>query len=190
MNNILVPVGFLVASFVLLAGCNTAPAPISRNETTLITTPGEGPPDARPGACYGKDVTPAKIEVVTEQVLVSPAQFASDGAIIKPAIYDSSTRQAITEPRKEFFFEVPCPAVLTQEFITSLQRALKARRLYRGALTGIMDERTRRAIRKFQIPGGLNSNILTMDTARQLGLVAYGRDGLDAGPAPEPSTSE
>ncbi len=178
MKSIYLPLGFAVISSLLLAACETATMPQSQSETTLISTPGEGPPDARPGACYGKDVTPATIEVVTEQTLITPARIAPDGAIISPAVYDTLTHQAIIESRKEFFFEVPCPEMMTTDFITSLQRALKARGLYRGRLSGVMDERTKRAIRKFQIPAGLNSSILTMDTARQLGLAAYGRDGF------------
>ncbi len=179
MRHLPAPLGLPLILGLTLAAC-TAPAgpPAPGHETILITTPGEGPPDARPGACYGKDVTPAVVEVVTEQVLVEPAQFSDDGTIIKPATYQTSTHQAIVEPRKEFFFEVPCPDQFTPEFITSLQRALKARGLYRGRLSGVMDERTRRAIRKFQIPRGLNSDILTTTSALELGLLAYGRDAL------------
>lgn len=176
------PYGLSLILGASLAAC-TVPAgpPAPGHETILITTPGEGPPDARPGACYGKDVTQAVVEVVTEQELVEPAQFAEDGAIVKPARYRTTTHQKIVEPRKEFFFEVPCPDVFTSEFITSLQRALKARGLYRGRLSGIMDERTRRAIRRYQIPNGLNSDILTTSTARELGLLAYGREGISPG---------
>ena len=164
---------------VFLAACSTGYSPPPPgHETILITTPGEGPPDARPGACYGKDVTQARVEVVTEQELVEPAKFGENGTIIKPATYRSTTHQRIVEPRKEVFFEVPCADRFTVEFVTSLQRALKVRGFYHGRLTGKMDERTRRAIRKFQIPNGLNSDILTMKTARLLGLVEYGRDGL------------
>ncbi len=182
MKHFLGPVGlplFLGASLAACTGPAGPPAP--GHETILITTPGEGPPDARPGACYGKDVTQAVVEVVTEQELVEPARFAEDGAIIQPARYRTTTHQKIVEPRKEFFFEVPCPETFTPEFITSLQRALKVRGLYRGRLTGAMDERTRRAIRRFQLSRGLNSDILTTSTARELGLLAYGREGITPG---------
>lgn len=180
MKNIRLSLGLAVVSSLLLTACETSIMPQSQSQTTLISTPGEGPSNAQPGACYGKDVTPATIQVITEQALITPARIAPDGAIISPAAYSTSTHQTIIEPRKEFFFEVPCAEMLTIDFITSLQRALKVRGLYRGRLTGIIDERTKRAIRKFQIPAGLNSSILTMDTARQLGLIAYGRGGLQA----------
>ncbi len=180
MMYIFKPLGLAAIASLVLLGCNAGSEPVVLNQTTLITTPGEGPPDARPGACYGKDMTPAVVEVITVQVLLQPAKIAPDGAIMRPPSYKTSSYQNIIQERREFFFEVPCADVLTRDFIASLQRALKARQLYRGTLSGVMDARTRRAIRKFQIPNGLNSDILTLDTARSLGLVAYGW-GADAG---------
>ncbi len=154
-----------------LAACVVPSLPSAPEGATLLA-PGEGPPDAKDGACYGKDVTPAIIETVTEQVLVQPAQTAEDGTVVAPAAYRTETRQHIVQERHEYFFEVPCAEALTPQFIASVQRALAARGLYRGAITGEMDARTRRAIRKFQLPG-FNSDILTMGSARRLGLVAY-----------------
>ncbi|WP_300519735.1 peptidoglycan-binding domain-containing protein [Aliiroseovarius sp.] len=159
-----------------LSACAAPGLPTAPEGATLLA-PGEGPPDAADGACYGKDVTPAVIETVTEQVLVQPPQIAADGAIITPAVYQTDTRQRIVQARREFFFEVPCPTRMTPEFIASVQRALEVRGVYRGAITGEMDARTRRAIRQFQLPG-FNSDILTMDSARRLGLVAYDLPGV------------
>lgn len=156
-----------------LTGCMTPLGPTAPEGATLLAT-GEGPPDAVDGACYGKDVTPAVVESVTEQVLIQPAQIASDGAVIAPAIYKTDTRQRIVQERQEYFFEVPCPEAMTPEFIASVQRALKARGAYRGPVTGELDARTLKAIRAFQLPG-FNSSILTMDSARRLGLIAYDR---------------
>lgn len=167
----------LAPALLALAAC-VAPLGPSAPEGATLLAPGEGPPDAVDGACYGKDVTPAVIETVTEQVLVQPAQIASDGAVIAPAAYKTDTRQRIVQERQEFFFEVPCAAQLTPEFMSSVQRALAARGLYRGDITGALDERTRRAIRAFQLPG-FNSDILTMDSARRLGLIAYERPPVE-----------
>ncbi|WP_330696677.1 peptidoglycan-binding domain-containing protein [Fontisubflavum oceani] len=76
--------------------------------------------------------------------------------------------------RRELWFETPCQAEIRDpDFIASLQRALAARDLYRGPANGVMDARTRRAIRAFQEPQGLNSPILSMAAARQLGLVVW-----------------
>jgi len=168
---------FLTALVATLAmtGCVTPLGPTAPEGATLLAA-GEGPPDAVDGACYGKDVTPAVVESVTEQVLIQPAQIASDGAVIAPAIYKTDTRQRIVQERQEYYFEVPCTAIMTPGFIASVQRALKVRGAYHGPITGEMDARTLKAIRAFQLPG-FNSTILTMDSARRLGLIAYERPG-------------
>lgn len=169
-----------LAALGLLAGCDApAPAgPTEWHEPAIITAPGEGPPDARPGACYGKDVTPAVIEVVTERVEVAPAQFGTDGTIIAPATYETTQTQRVVEPRREIFFEVPCPNLLTEEFIASLQRALQVRGFYDGPINGQMDDATHEAIRTFQQDQDPPTWILTMESARKLGLVAIDRDTL------------
>ncbi len=92
-------------------------------------------------------------------------------------VFKLQTRQAIVRERKELFFEIPCKEVLTPEFIASVQRALKARGAYDGSISGEMDPRTRRALRRFQAADGLNSSILSLQTARKLGLIAVPRDG-------------
>ena len=55
-----------------LAACTSAPETettrLDLGDEVIITDFTLGPPDARPGACYGKDVTPAVIEQVTERV--------------------------------------------------------------------------------------------------------------------------
>lgn len=140
----------------------------------------EGPPNAAPGSCWGRDVTPAVIETVTERVLLQPAELASDGKVSAPAIYKTETRQQITKERGEIWFETPCPEALTPDFVATLQRALAARGFYRDALTSEMDRPTRRAIRDYQRGEGLDSTILSLAAARKLGLVAV--DALaDAG---------
>lgn len=134
------------------------------------------PPGAPPGTCWGKSISPAVIETVTEQILVQPAQVNVDGQVLSPAIYRTETLQRIVKERRETWFEAPCPDILTSDFIASVQRALKARDLYRGRITGIMDARTRGAIRRYQAPLGLDSGILALETARQFGLVAIARE--------------
>jgi hypothetical protein len=133
------------------------------------------PPGAAPGTCWGKHVTPALIETVTEQVLVQPAEVLSDGTVRNPAIYRTETRQQILRERRETWFETPCAETITPEFIESLQRALAVRGLFGGRPTGVMDARTRAAVRQFQKDQGLDSGILSLAAARQLGLVAVPR---------------
>lgn len=162
----------------MLAGCDTA-APNADDvtgETDIIHLAKEGPPGAAPGTCWGKNISPATIETVTEQVLVEPAVVGADGVILSPAAYKTETRQSIVRERRKTWFETPCPEVLTAEFVASLQRALAVRNKYSGPITGQMDTVTRLAVRRFQEPLGLNSALLSLTTARNLGLVAVERD--------------
>ena len=105
--------------------------------------------------------------------MLQPAQISASGEILYPAVYKTETRQEIVRPRRELWFETPCADRMTPEFVASLQRALKARGLYRGPVNGDMTARTRHAIRAFQKPQGLDSAILSTAAAKQLGLVAY-----------------
>lgn len=130
----------------------------------------EAPPGAPPGTCWGKHVSPAVIETVTEQVLLQPAEVHADGTVTKPAIYKTETVQKIVRERKETWFETPCDRDLTPDFLASLQRALAVRGLYKGPVTGQMDARTRAAVRRYQKPQGLDSGILSLAAARRLGL--------------------
>lgn len=153
-----------------LAACATpegAPPPeVSRRAEPAA------PPGAPEGTCWGRHVSPAVIETVTEQVMLRPAELAADGTVVRPAVYRTETVQKIVQDRQETWFERPCAAVITPEFIASLQRALAARGLYRGAVTGRMDGRTEAAVRRYQKPLGLDSGLLSLAAARRLGLVA------------------
>ena len=134
------------------------------------------PPGAEPGTCWGKHTSPAVIETVTHQTVVQAAELNEDGSVARPAVYKTETRQEIVRDRKETWFETPCATEMTPEFIASVQRALSARGLYRGPVTGRMDNRTRAAIRRYQEPEGLDSGTLSLASARSLGLVAIERD--------------
>lgn len=158
-----------------LAGCQVdgTGADVSRRAAAARTMQAEAPPGAPEGSCWGRDVTPAIVETVTDQILLQPAQVDVDGSVRAPAIYKTETRQQIVRERKEVWFETPCPVLMDVAFVETLQRALKARKLYRGAITGEMDNPTHRAIRRYQAPLGLDSDILSGAAARKLGLVAY-----------------
>lgn len=82
-------------------------------------------------------------------------------------------------PAPETWFEVPCPQDIDDAFIASLQRALAARGLHAGDITGEMDAATRAAVRRYQLPMGLSSDILSIAAARRLGLVVT--------PSPDPA---
>ncbi|WP_420568036.1 peptidoglycan-binding domain-containing protein [Thalassovita sp.] len=168
-----VPALCVLAACVLTA-CNTA-LPDMSGEPQVTRTFAEGPPGAAPGTCWGKHTTPAVIETVTQQIMLQPAQVTTEGHVIQPAIYKTETQQRILRERKDTWFQAPCPPQQTPEFIASVQRALAARSLYRGPVTGVMDGPTRAAIRKYQAPQGLDSGILSTAAARKLGLIEVER---------------
>ncbi len=136
------------------------------------------PPNTRPGACHIRHTAPALIETVTEQVLVKPEKRKVDkqtgqSIIISPAIYRTETVQKIIRARHETWVEIICAKDLTVVFIQTLQRALAARGNYRGAITGVMDESTKRAVRKVQKSQGINSSEVTQTLAESYGLVIH-----------------
>lgn len=149
---------------------DTAPEP------GVIQATRNGPADAAPGTCWGRTVSPAVIETIREQVQVEPAKVNPDGTIAKPPVYRSQERQRIITPRQDTWFETPCEADLTPTFISSLQRALQARGVYTDAITGVLDDPTRKAIQTFQRIDGPDSSVLSLAMARQLGLIAVERD--------------
>jgi hypothetical protein len=138
----------------------------------------ERPPNAREGACYIEYQAPALIETVTEQILVRPEKRGVDietgqPIVIEAAIYRTETVQRIVRARQEDWIETVCAKDQTVEFVENLQRALAARKLYYGAITGEMDDRTKRAIRKVQKTYDVNSSDLTRDLAESYGLVIH-----------------
>lgn len=168
----------LCAAALCLASCgeyvsSNAIAPSLRQ---VIDAP---PPGSDPNVCWSKTVSPALIETVTRKVLIQPAQVSSDGRIQAPPIYRDETRQEVVRPRREQWFEIPCATDLTPEFVSSVQRALQARSYYAGPITGLMDTRTRRAVKRYQVDQGLESGVLSVAAARQLGLWAVERDAPD-----------
>jgi hypothetical protein len=168
-----------LAALAALAGCvETGPATEGVPAFGLAEDSAPAPEGGDAALCWARDLTPAQIETVTEQVLVQAAVTDAGGKVVAPAQYRTETHQKMLRDRSEITFETPCRAQLTPEFIGSLQRALAARGLYRGPITGGFTPETRRAIRAFQKPLGVESPILSMEAARKLGLVAYARDQL------------
>ncbi|MBI1218722.1 MAG: peptidoglycan-binding protein [Rhodobacteraceae bacterium] len=200
MIRLLVPLGLALA----LAGCDTTTVgdPLMKSGALgpsslageLIHSNAATPPSSKPGACWADAVTPAVFETDTEHDLLTPGQPATAGHPAVPAVYQTVTRQKIVQDRQQVWFRSPCPEVMTPEFIGTLQRALVARGYYHGPLTGTMDAPTRAALRRYQAAEGLDSEILSLGAARQLGLVTYdlgqpeATAGAEApGDAPEPA---
>ena len=151
----------LFASFcavAALAACTEAPASDKNPPTRLETF--AAAPSAAGSRCWDKHVTPAETKTVRELVQVQPARLDEDGNVISEPIYRREAREVTARAGREQWFETPCEDQLTPEFLASLQRALKARGHYSGAITGRMDTGTGRAIRLYQEPQGLDSTDL------------------------------
>ncbi|MBF9044151.1 peptidoglycan-binding protein [Rhodobacterales bacterium HKCCE4037] len=137
-------------------------------------TRGFGPPDANPESCYGREIEPAVIETVTEQIMVEPEQLDRNGEVRRPAVFVTSTEQRIVEDRTETWFETPCAMQAADPtYISTLQRALEARGHYSGPITGTLDRATIDGVRAYQAPQGLDSGVLSLAAARQLGLSVW-----------------
>lgn len=139
------------------------------------------PPGAPSGTCWGKIVAPALIETVTEQVLEQEAVLNPDGSTATPAVYSTDTQQRIVTERAVTWFEAPCPDDMTPDVIATLQRALAVRQFYEGPATGRIDAATSAAVGRYQSENGLPSRVLSLETARALGVLATPRDQLGDG---------
>lgn len=164
-----------------LAGCDAVLQTPTQDqpEPGVFAATKDGPDNAPPGTCWGKTVSPAVVERVTERIQITPAEVNPDGTIATLPTYRNEDRQVIVVPRKNNWFETPCPDVLTVEFTSSLQRALLARGVYAGPITGVMDTTTGAAIQTLQQQDGLDSSVLALKTARALGLVAIDLSTLE-----------
>ena len=139
---------------------------------------GAGPPQGPDGACWAHDMIPAVYETETEQTLTSPEVRDRAGRIVAPAAYTSVSKLRVVNERRDIWFLAPCPEVMTADFLATLQRALKARGYYGLPLTGEMDAATAEAVRRYQADHGLDSKLLALAAARQLGLAATTLDQL------------
>jgi len=128
--------------------------------------------------CWATDAIPAPGDMVMDEVVITPARTDARGRVTEPAVIAWRERMAESGVSEERLFAVPCPEQMDAEFVASLQRALKVRGLFAGEVNGEMNEDTLSAIRAWQRPQGLDSGVLSLDAARNLGLVALGREAF------------
>ncbi len=130
------------------------------------------------GTCRVRETTPAVYEQVMGEVQVVQAEIAEDGTVLRPPVYRKAPVPRVVRPRAEISFAAPCPEEMTPEFLSSVQRALTARGYFTGPVSGSMDAATAAAVRRYQSERGLESARLSVETARDLGLIAVERDPL------------
>lgn len=169
-----------LALTVALAGCTELPAPDTLppdqplDKLTLAAEWRSTAPTAADTGCFAEQSRPAVVETVTEQVLVQPElRDPTTGKVTRPAAYRTTSHAKIVQGAEKMWFAAPCPAVMTPELIASLQRALAARGLYRGAVSGTLDDATNKAIHAYQRPRGLFSATLSTRAAQEMGLLPW-----------------
>ncbi len=135
----------------------------------------------RDGRCFANDTAPAVIQTVRVHEVETKEVRAADGALISPATFRTVIRQQILRERAPIRFETVCPQNYTRDFVATLQRALTVRGVYQGPISGDLDNATATATRVFQRQNGPDSALLSLQTARALGIVALDRATLDKG---------
>ena len=160
---------------VALAACNPGqphePAAGPSLRAEVITVQPEPPRNPPAGQCWTNDTIPAVIETDTQQKLVTPETRDASGRMVRPAVWQTVTKLRMVQQSARVWFRVPCPQVETTDFWSSVQRALKARGLYLQDVTGENDAATGAAVRRYQAGHGLDSPILSLAAAQDLGLV-------------------
>jgi hypothetical protein len=112
-------------------------------------------------------VIPAEYKTITKRVVTSEARTE---AVAIPETYRTITRQEEAAPAQTTWASVLCDYNATPDVVRKLQQALKAEGHYSGPIDGVIGSQTRGGIQSYQARSGVRSDILTMGSARKLGL--------------------
>lgn len=136
-------------------------------------------------------VTPAVYKTVSKRVIATPATTrkieipAVYGSVTKtveatpsvvqrteiPATYKNVARTVEVAPARSVWTSVLCDVNTTPDVVRRLQTALKSQGHYNGKIDGDVGPATRRAIASYQNAQGVESDILTIESARTLGII-------------------
>ncbi len=108
---------------------------------------------------------PAQYQTVKVQRLVSPA---SERRITIPARTKTVSRQVQTEPSRLEWRSVLCETNMTDDIVTSLQRALKREGFDPGPIDGVIGQTTLDAVEEYQLKNSLDRGGLTYETLKSL----------------------
>ena len=156
----------------LLVACVSAPDPIGTPSASIDL--GGIRTDAQ-GRCFASQDGPTETRIVSELVEVVPEVRDANGVVVSAAIFRNQTRPRTVRSGEGATFETVCPQVYTLDFVATLQRALTVRQAYAGRVTGEYDAATSLAVQRFQRARGIDSPLLSVDVARELGVFAVGR---------------
>lgn len=148
---------------------------------TPIESPAESTPDLAvsagnfvtddTGRCFTRQSGRTQTEIVNQLVEVVPAQIDQNGVVTSPAVFRNVTRPQAVQVAEGAKFEAVCPQRYTADFVATLQRALIVRRAYDGPVTGVYDPATIAAVTQFQRKMGIDSPMLAVIVARDLGII-------------------
>ncbi|SEN20647.1 Putative peptidoglycan binding domain-containing protein [Loktanella fryxellensis] len=161
------------AAMVLLTACGAAQGPDAQSAPIVIAM-GEIETDAA-GRCFAMTAPQTQTNIVEDTVEVVPAQRAADGTVTQAAVLRRVSRPQTVAVGPGARFETLCPPAYTVAFVQTLQRALLIRRSYAGPITGQYDTATREAVAAFQRNRDIDSSLLSVDVARDLGITAVPR---------------
>ena len=97
--------------------------------------------------------------------MVAPARIATDGTAGSGG-FRSVTQQKIVQDRRDVWFQTALRRPDDRGLRRLLQRALKARGLYRAPVTGVMDTATAEAVRQYQAERGSTAGAVAGGGAR------------------------
>ncbi|SEP98702.1 Putative peptidoglycan binding domain-containing protein [Loktanella sp. DSM 29012] len=163
----------LLPTLLVLSAC--APVPPTDAPATVLIASGGIETDTA-GRCFARTAPRTRVDIVDRVEQVAPARRDAAGTIIDPPVFRTVSEPTARTVGEGTRFEAVCPPVLTNEaFVQSLQRALLIRRAYDGPISGVYDPATRAAVQQLQRNGDLDSPVLSVATARDLGIFAQAR---------------
>lgn len=164
-----------------MAGCDNrpllapafeaAPYPGRAQSGPLIETVGVEP-DLTGPTCFHHIPGAPKVEFIEVTEVIDPPITSSDGVEVVSGTYRTFTKPVEVDGANGQWFAKVCEEALTEEFVTALQRALLVRGVFPGTIDGTLGPSTLEGIRLFQQSRGLDSDVLSLAAARQLGLIA------------------
>lgn len=160
---------------VVLGACTSVPdlRPMVRGPLNAVDQLDLGEIETRSdGRCFARMDQPTRTTIVEELELVIPETRDANGVVTAPPVYRTITRPQTAVVGEGLRFETLCPPEYTPDRVATIQRALRVRGAYAGPINGTLDAATGNAIRQFQQPQGIQSDVIGLDVARDLGVVA------------------
>lgn len=111
---------------------------------------------------------PAHYHNITKSVEATPASVEREAI---PAKYKTVKKTVEAAPARTVWTSVLCDVNTTQDVVVRLQRALQSAGHYGGPIDGVIGGQTRRAIASYQSAAGVKSDILTIESAKKLGVI-------------------